>query len=72
MFAEVPMQFPTQEGKLWGHYEENCEKGFLQDIIEHFDKNGEAVIIFRILFLVTFTLIHVPIVRNVIWQNNWS
>ncbi|CDP21822.1 unnamed protein product [Coffea canephora] len=47
MLAEVPMQLPTQEGKLWGHYEENCEKGFLQDIIEHFDKNGEAVYHFQ-------------------------
>ncbi|CDP21296.1 unnamed protein product, partial [Coffea canephora] len=47
MLAEIPMQLPTQEGKLWGRYEENCKKGFLQDIIEHFDKNGEAVYHFQ-------------------------
>ena len=47
MLAELPLKLPTQEEKLWGCYEENCQKGFLQDIIDHFNDNGEPIYHFQ-------------------------
>lgn len=47
MLAELPLKLPTQEEKLWGHYEANCQKGFLQDIIDHFNETGEPIYHFQ-------------------------
>ena len=47
MLAHVPMELSSDEGKLWGRYDDNCEKCFLQDIIAHFNDDGEAVYHFQ-------------------------
>ena len=41
------MELPSEEGKQWGRYDYNDEKGFLQDIIAHFNNKGEAIYQFQ-------------------------
>ena len=48
MIAEVPMQMPTENGKLMGRYDfYDNQKCFLQDIIAHLDQRAKAIYHFQ-------------------------